>query len=437
VLAARVRFAALLKAVSWVSGNVLRALRFNQCPIALPWFSFGLDEMGRLHRDILSFLKTVAPSKSQRIALAFSVAAWPARTLVAGLMYACRFGGAVSRAHGVTRRFQLRRMLWLAIRHNIAPLSFYRFRLWDESHRGRALHFIQDYELAVLQLWLNRGRDTRPVEDKVALFEKCRAHGLPTAPIVATFRTGEEHWYEGETGTWPLCDLFVKWANLEGGAGAEDWSYDGSAGVWLFGGHGLDAEGLVRRFRERSKIRQVVIQRRLQNHPDTARFSLGGLCTLRVVTYRSDGEGAKVGLLCLRMPVGRTAVDNFVAGGLAAAVDPDTGMLGPAVRKAMAVGSVSHHPDTGARITGERLASWRKLVEVALRAHDCIRDPWSIGWDMAMTPSGPVVVEGNSLWSGDLMQMTRGPIGGTVFAGALSAEVARCHADQSGLPRES
>lgn len=317
-------------------------------------------------------------------------------------------------------------MFWLAIRHNIAPHSFYEFRLWDESRAGTTLRYIQDLELTVLQLWLNRHREPGPLDDKELAFEKARAHGLPTAPIVATFNAGTDRWYDGEAGAWPGCDLFVKWANRYGGAGAARWTYDEGAAVWRLGGEELDGKGLVRRFQERSTTGKVVVQRRLTNHPDTARFSLGGLCTLRVVTYRPAGERAKVGFLCLRMPLGASVVDNLAAGGLAAAVDPETGILGPAVGKATVVGSVSHHPDTGVRIAGEKLASWRELVDVALRAHETFLDPWSIGWDVAMTPSGAVLVEGNSLWGGDIVQMTQGPIGGTAMARALCAEISRC-----------
>jgi len=420
------RFSALLEFIGWVRASVLGALRFNQCTMSLPWFSFGRDEMARLHRLTLSLIWIMVPSKSARIALWCSAAVWPVRALVAAVVLVCRHGGAVAQSRGVTRRSQLRRMLWLANRHNIAPHSFYEFRLWDDSHADTTLLYLQDLELAVLQLWLNLHREPGPLDDKESLFEKARADGLPTAPVVATFKAGTDRWHEGQAGVWPACDLFAKWANLYGGAGAENWSYDEDTVVWRLGREQLDGDGLVRRFRERSMTRKVVIQRRLHNHPDTARFSLGGLCTLRVVTYRPHGERAKVGFLCLRMPIGASIVDNLAAGGLAAAVDPDTGILGPAVGKATMVGSVSHHPDTGVRIGGEKLASWRELVDLALRAHDSFLDPWSIGWDVAMTPSGPVLVEGNSLWGGDIVQMTQGPIGGTAVARALCAEVSRC-----------
>jgi hypothetical protein len=419
------RVAGLMRRLSWVGSSILRTWQLNQCPAFLPWFDLGAEEMGRLHRLALSLVWTIVPSRSARLVLAFSAAVWPARAFAAAVVQLWHHGRTVSRAGGAGRGLQFGRMLWLAIRRNVAPVCFYKFRLWDDSEARRASLYIQDSELAVLQVWMKRSPDDQPLDDKVQVFEACRAHGIPTAPVVAEFREGAGRWFDEEEGLWPASDLFVKWVNLYGGAGAESWSYDVAGARWHLAGEELDGEALLRRVRSRSMARPVVVQQRLRNHPDTARFTLGGLCTLRVVTYRSEGEPAQVGFACLRMPTGRSVVDNFAAGGLAAGVDPETGILGPAVSKRSAVGSLASHPDTGARISGERLASWRELLDLALRAHECFREPWSIGWDMAMTPEGPVVVEGNTVWSGDLLQMTLGPIGEAPFGRAFHAEISR------------
>lgn len=412
---------------------MLRALRFRQCPLPLRCFRFDPDahEFDEVHVWALATLRQMAQTRAARASLGVLATIWPVRLLIEGIVAAWRKGGDVQRAHGIRRGRQLRRLLELAWTRNIAPYSFYEFRLWDDSRSVKAALFVQDQEMYAVQMWLNRSLDTRPIDDKLCFFDRCRAYGLPAAPLIAAFRDGRpERRPEAEPSAWPACDLFVKYTTLSGGVGAEGWNWD-AAGSWYRNNRRLDGSSFVRYCLERSRARRLVVQRRLVNHPATARFSLGGLCTLRVVTYRPPDQAARVGVLCLRMPTGRSEVDNFAAGGIVAAVDSDTGLLTAAVRKHAAIGNLTHHPETGARIEGEVLDHWREMVDLALRAHDRFLEPWSIGWDIAMTPDGPVLVEGNTRWGVDLLQMTGRALGETALAPALLAELARVRAPAS------
>jgi len=53
------------------------------------------------------------------------------------------------------------------------------------------------------------------------------------------------------------------------------------------------------------------------------------------------------------------------------------------------------HPDTGAPITGFRIPFWSQTVALALHAHERLGHNPCIGWDIAVLPSGPVLLEGN------------------------------------------
>jgi len=51
---------------------------------------------------------------------------------------------------------------------------------------------------------------------------------------------------------------------------------------------------------------------------------------------------------------------------------------------------------TGAPVTGRVLTAWPDIRVLAVGAHQVFSDRMLIGWDIALTPSGPVILEGNS-----------------------------------------
>ncbi len=150
---------------------------------------------------------------------------------------------------------------------------------------------------------------------------------------------------------------------------------------------------------------RFVVQERLVSHPELFRLSASPyLQTARVVTL-VDGAG-RAHLLCAlwKVIVGENAVDNYhhgTTGNLSANIAKETGLLGAAWRPAPeGVGSVpvARHPITGVQFEGFQLPAWRELVELVLRCALLFQPLRTIGWDVALTAHGPVIVEGNRWW---------------------------------------
>ena len=66
------------------------------------------------------------------------------------------------------------------------------------------------------------------------------------------------------------------------------------------------------------------------------------------------------------------------------------------------------HPVTGTHITGHRLSCWNEIVELTVRAHQEFGAFHSIGWDVAITDKGLVLIEGNHDW-GTMIAQYPGP----------------------------
>lgn len=136
----------------------------------------------------------------------------------------------------------------------------------------------------------------------------------------------------------------------------------------------------------------------LSQHPDIDELAPFTVNTVRIVTLLRDAD-AVVLLACIRLGRAGSMVDNYSQGGYCAYVDPDTGIIGPAKRRD-APGAVleTRHVDNGVRFTGRAVPLWSEAVALCLRAARLTPGLRAVGWDVVITPAGPVIIEGNRDW---------------------------------------
>lgn len=372
-----------------------------------PWTRLDDDHSvtGELRREALRLARDTATSLPARALHVVHGVYWPVRVTFEATVGVIKNGKRVRASSGAGRREQWRDVMIMAHTMSFSPNTYYLYRFWDPSIRPTASTFLQVHEMAVLQHHLNLDVDISVLGDKETFGERCAAVGIATPPIVATLRGPAEEEWSAQQGVLPQCDLFLKPVWGQQGKGGERWVHDSSSNRWSRRGVTLDHEGLVAHCRTLAKRRPVLVQECLSNHSDIERFSTGPLCTFRAMTYLDDAGRAKLLALTFKMASKGSDVDNLHAGGLVAAVDESTGQLGPGITRDPTDGPQSIHPETQERILGARLATHVDVIAVGLRAHERLDVPWTVGWDIAMTPNGPVIVEGNPGWGIDLLHM--------------------------------
>ena len=155
----------------------------------------------------------------------------------------------------------------------------------------------------------------------------------------------------------------------------------------------------------------VIIQRRLRNHPALLPILPPDppLSTLRILTtLDAPTLEPRLTLSFLRVGVTRKIVDNLSAGGIMLEVDPDTGTLDVGIENAMAprarVAVVSRAPGAKAPFAGTRVPGFEEAAALCHKAHRQLApDVLCVGWDVALTEAGPMLVEAN-LYSGSFQQ---------------------------------
>ena len=71
-----------------------------------------------------------------------------------------------------------------------------------------------------------------------------------------------------------------------------------------------------------------------------------------------------------------------------------------------------NHPVTGSPVTGRIVQHWAEIRDLAIAGHRVFADRMLLGWDVALTPDGPVLVEANAYPDTEFLQRVhRRPIG--------------------------
>jgi hypothetical protein len=340
-----------------------------------------------------------------RALLLLSFLTWPLVFIVTSVWATVLNGRAIARQTGKPIPRQLAEQLVAAWRWGCLPIWYYMFELYIPAHFARGGEYLHRFETTggIYRLLLcdDPSMKDSPLQDKALFAAKCRANDLSIPE--------EIEWSGGEL---PACDIFIKPTSGSGGSGAQSWSY-GEDGFYtsLATGERLTGAGLLQSLDGGS----FMVQRRLVNHKAIRGLSNGALITVRLMTVQNETGGHEATHATLRMAVGANRlVDNFHAGGIVAPVDMASGRLGPAsdIGFRPDMGWRNTHPDTGALIAGLVLPLWAETVDLACRAHKAFAPRLVVGWDIAITDRGPVIVEGNRGPDVDLLERShRLPLG--------------------------
>jgi hypothetical protein len=294
--------------------------------------------------------------------------------------------------------------VWLDLRHFYNADIVYRHRLFSRTRAMPAPLFMQQLEANLLfrvQGILVAEDATRTLADKRLFAAWCVRQGLPTAPMVLELEDGTVTRREAPPGALPPVDLFAKWGASFGGHLTIRWRHDAAhpdGPRWIdTSERAWTAPEIEAMLASRSRKGVVVVQPVLRNHPVLATLSPRALSTVRLMTTRRPGEAPRVLCGVLRMGTGNSSADNFAQGGIASPVDLETGVLDVARGVDADHRTTEHavHPDTGCPIAGVHVPCWDEVQRLALEAHERLGDLAVVGWDVAVLPDGPVLLEGN------------------------------------------
>ncbi len=146
-----------------------------------------------------------------------------------------------------------------------------------------------------------------------------------------------------------------------------------------------------------------ILEHVLPQHEDMARLHPQSVNTLRIVT---DIVGDEIHIAYIIVKIGRGGgcCDNTGQGGMLCRVDEKTGKI-RSVASDDYFQVFEKHPDTGVKFEGYQLPMVPEAIALAKKAALVLPRMRHVGWDVAITPDGPAIIEGNEYPGTDLSQL--------------------------------
>jgi len=320
---------------------------------------------------------------------------------------------AILRIHGPAALGNARRFGTL-LRMRFMPEEAFQLGLFSPALRAHDIkRYLSKSALKHLQERLNPESWAITVEDKVLFYRLCRELNILTPELYAVVYRSLPGWTR--EGTVPgRASAWVEYLRKGLPAPAvlkPGWGVYGREVRILSraGGHFIDHAGetwtpqrLVEKMFDDPADRGWILQEQLRNHDLLRRLSGSeSLQTFRIITL-AGADGTSILHGHLKIIVGNKAIDNNergLHGNLQAQVDCARGTLGPGVilrTDGRGMERHTNHPTTNQVIEGLSIPGWTQLCSFTLKVAEEFRPLQTVGWDVALTPRGPRIVEGNA-----------------------------------------
>lgn len=137
------------------------------------------------------------------------------------------------------------------------------------------------------------------------------------------------------------------------------------------------------------KNENLVAEELIKQHPIMSELHPESVNTIRILTINGTIVGAT-----LRIGAGGSRVDNASSGGCFATIDLESGIVTTCGHDFQGNKYLAH-PTTGVYIPGFQIPFWVELCDLVGKAVALEINTPIIGWDVAISEDGPVLVEGN------------------------------------------
>lgn len=136
---------------------------------------------------------------------------------------------------------------------------------------------------------------------------------------------------------------------------------------------------------------QCLVEELIIQHEEMSKLYPKSINSLRIITFNNKND---VNVLQTVLKIGNGGfIDNFAAGGMYTFVDEKGIVSSPAFDKN---GSIfESHPITNTQIVGFKVPMFEEIKKIVCEAASLIPEIGFIGWDVAVSVDGPVIIEGN------------------------------------------
>lgn len=302
------------------------------------------------------------------------------------------------------RRIIIENLLWLLTHGEVN--HFYYLYGFDRKNFYRPQDYfgeqefcrIRDKANAYRQIGDHKARYICMLQDKFIFGQYLTALGFPTSPIQALC--------DSQGIAWTGNPKKEPWDQLSSHGPLDSFLKDslGRCGKAVFplriadGKIYLADHEITHRQLQQKIDGKYIIQQRIYQHPGVSRMYPHSINTIRFITLRK-GDQIILASGTFRMGAGGNRFDNWAGGGIGVGIDVKSGKLNEEGTFRLGFGGrVKAHPETGVQFASYEIPYYQQAAKLVQELHSFFYGVHSIGWDIAITEKGPVVIEGNNSW---------------------------------------
>jgi len=241
--------------------------------------------------------------------------------------------------------------------------------------------------------------------DKFVFSQYLNSLKIPTVNNKFIFKN--ERFMSFETGQYMTCTEFfdnVKGQffckEMSGEGGQEAFSLTLNKNRIIIDGKESTKDEVIKKIGE-----DFLVQELIQQHDKVNAIHSKSVNTVRIVTSKRKDGTIFVSNAQFRCGANGSTIDNWWAGGMIVGINLDNGQLSEYGFYKPGYGTKAKiHPNSKIKFENYQLPYWEEVMEQVINAHQFFYGLFSIGWDVAITNEGPILIEANEDWEVSMPQ---------------------------------
>lgn len=178
---------------------------------------------------------------------------------------------------------------------------------------------------------------------------------------------------------------------------------DSCSGIGIYRKIDLKSQSSLQDLYTYLKDNNLYVEDLICQHKDMNKLNESSINTIRIVTLLDKKDKAHFVYALVRIGLKNMSVDNVGSGGIYTVLDENGTIINPCWSD-KTISTYTCHPDTGFNLIGFKVPYFKKAVNLCLKAADVEKHVRYVGWDIAISEKGPIIVEGNPLPGYDMPQ---------------------------------
>lgn len=178
---------------------------------------------------------------------------------------------------------------------------------------------------------------------------------------------------------------------------------DSCSGKGIYKNIYLDDNSDLRQIYDYLREKHLFVEESIIQHDEMKKLNPTSINTVRVTTLLDQHDEAHVMYALQRIGINNMSVDNVGSGGIYTVLSEDGQIVCPCWSD-KTITTYTKHPTTGMELLGFQVPYFKQALELCKNAAKVEKHIRYVGWDIAISDKGPVIVEGNPLPGYDMPQ---------------------------------